>query len=111
MIVNTRPAPEILSLAIASCSLKNAGGDGPHDNAEYEETHCEESVVDGNLFGALMATSEVVPKDKDTECHRYTSNSQYQILRPNLGILSPCWEVVSWRKMSGGVEYRQGCGE
>ena len=98
-------------MTIGPRALKNASRNGPHDNAEYEEAHSEESVVDGHFFRPLVATSEVVPEDENTECHGDARNTKYQILRPNLSILSPSWEVVPWRQVFSSIEYRQGCRE
>lgn len=104
LVVQTRPAPNILIAAIAFGSLKNSSCHSPHDCTEDEETDCEESVINRDLFSSSVTSSPVVPEDEKTESERNTRCCENDLLWPSFGTVGPCWETVSWWEGSGCIE-------
>jgi len=66
LVVNARPAPYVLVVAIVLGRLKDTGCDSPHDSAENEECYCEKGIVNSYLLGSSVASSPVIPEDKET---------------------------------------------
>jgi hypothetical protein len=66
LVVNTRPTPDVLVVAVGFGSLENTGCNSPHDGAKNEVSDCEQSVVNGHLLSSLVTASPVVPEYNKT---------------------------------------------
>jgi hypothetical protein len=67
LVVNTRPTPNILIVAVTLGVLQNTGSQGPHDGAEDEKCNGEERVIDSDLLCSSVASSPVVPEDDQAQ--------------------------------------------
>jgi len=101
LVIDTRPAPDILIARVALCTLQNTGCHCPHDDAEDEETDGKDCVINCCLLSSAMSTSVVGPEDHETESKRDTSSSEDDVLRPCLSSGGPRWEIVFCWKMFG----------
>jgi hypothetical protein len=63
LVIDTRPAPDILIATVVSRPLKYTSCHSPHDCAEDEKSNCKECVIDRNLFSSSVATSPIIPED------------------------------------------------
>jgi len=65
LVVNTGPAPHVFVVVLRFTLVEDGSTDTPHDNAEYEKCNSEDSVVSGNLFSSMVASSPVGDDDED----------------------------------------------
>lgn len=104
LIIHAGPTPDVLVVAVVFGELEDTGSQSPHDCAEDEECHGEESIVYGYFLGAVVAASPVIVEDQKTKSERDTRGSQDDDLRPGLGAISPSGKTVPGRERLGSIE-------
>lgn len=57
LVVQTTPAPKILSIAVCLAAVEYPGTNAPHDDAESEEDDGENSIVDCYLLRPPVTVS------------------------------------------------------
>ena len=109
--VYAAPAPHVFCVAVFAGLVENGGADGPHDDAEDEETNGEDGVVDGGFFGSSVAAAEVGEDDAEGHGEGDAGDAEEGYLGPCFLTLCPGWEFASWGNGFCGVEYGEGGGE
>lgn len=82
LVVDARPAPHILIIAVVLRALQDAGRDTPHHDAEDEEADSEDGIVHGRFLRSSVAASPVCVEDHQAKSERDTSGHEDDILRP-----------------------------
>lgn len=82
MILNARPTPHVLVLAVVATKLHDTCCQCPQDHAHDEPTDGEKGVVDANLLRPLVATTAVADEDEDANSKRNAGGSQDKLLWP-----------------------------
>ena len=59
LVVYARPAPHVLVVVVRFALVEDRCSNGPHDDAEDEESNGEDSIVGCYFLGSIVATSEV----------------------------------------------------
>ena len=59
LVVNARPSPHILAVALRLALVQNTSADCPHDDAEDEEGNGKDGVVRCNLFCSPVTTAAI----------------------------------------------------
>ena len=111
LVVYAGPTPHVLALSLRFALVEDTGADGPHDDAEDEETNCEDGVICGYLFCLVMTLSSICDQDENTHEERNAGNDENGDLRPDWGVLGPRWEVVPGSEVLGCVEDGEGGGK
>lgn len=57
LVVYTRPSPHVFIAALRFTLIEDGGTDGPHDDAEDEESNGEDGVVSGDFLCSIVPTS------------------------------------------------------
>lgn len=84
--------------------VEECGADGPHDDAENEETNGEDGVIGCDLLRSVVSFPRICDHDADRKEERDTSDGEKQYLRPDLGSCCPRGETVPWCEILGSVE-------
>ena len=108
LIILATPAPHVLSVAVLSTLIENAGANAPHDDAEDEKGNGKRCVVDGHLFGSFMATTPPSVEYTDGHDKRNAGDDEDSDLRPYGRVLGPRRQIVSRRDSLGRVEDGKG---
>ena len=95
-VVHARPTPHIFVVVLCFALVENSCSYCPHDDAEDEESNGEDGVIGSNFLCSMMATSAISDHNNDGHEQRDAGNDKYQDLGPDFGVVSPCWESVSF---------------
>lgn len=66
------PTPKVLAVSVGFFILIKRRCDNPHYKAEHEEAHCNCLIVNGELFGTLVAAFPIAPKYDEASKQRDT---------------------------------------
>jgi hypothetical protein len=110
LIVYARPAPHVFVVVLRFALVEDSCADGPHDDAEDEETNGKDGIVSCYFFGSIVASSGVCNHNDNGHDERDTGDGEDDDLRPDLGVLGPWWKVVScWEGLCGVENGECGC--
>lgn len=111
LVIFAAPSPNILTFSIGPALIQNSSSDTPHDDTEDKEKNSESSIIDGDLFSSVVASSVVTPEDYQTHEERDTGDDKKRDLRPGAGTSCPRRQAVSSRDVFCCVEDGEGSGE
>lgn len=109
LVIDTGPTPHVLVVVLRFALVEHSGTDGPHDDAEDEESNGKDGVVSSDFLCFPVTSFPVGDDDNNGHDQGKGGNREKQDLGPDSGVLRPWWETVSWREGFCGVEDCEGC--
>lgn len=109
LVVYARPTPHILVVVLSFALVEDGCSNGPHDDADNEETNRENSIVRGDLLCSAVALPAVGDHNDNGHEQRDAGNGEEKNLGPDLGVVGPRRKIISLWEVLCGVEDGECC--